>query len=80
MAQNPQGPKSKWGVGSFFQQAVAGVESRLDNILADGEEGSPQAVQRAAQTRQTGVSPARSSSSMDIIDAVNMAVQLMVEL
>ncbi|CZR61118.1 related to transcription factor TMF [Phialocephala subalpina] len=28
---------SKWG--SYFQQAVAGVESRLDNLLADGIEG-----------------------------------------
>lgn len=27
---------SRWG--SFLQQAVAGVESRLDNMLAEGEE------------------------------------------
>ncbi|KAJ5587653.1 uncharacterized protein N7459_003418 [Penicillium hispanicum] len=38
MAQNSQPTKPKWGVGSFFQQAVAGVESRLDNILLDPEE------------------------------------------
>ncbi|KAJ5107423.1 hypothetical protein N7456_004098 [Penicillium angulare] len=39
MAQNPQNPsKPKWGVGSLFQQAVAGVESRLDHILLDEEE------------------------------------------
>lgn len=38
MAQNSQAPKSKWGVGNFFQQAVAGVESRLDNILMDQED------------------------------------------
>ena len=38
MAQNTQSPKSKWGVGALFQQAVAGVESRLDNILLDPEE------------------------------------------
>ena len=31
-------PASKWG--SFFQQAVAGVESRLDTILADDERPS----------------------------------------
>lgn len=30
---------SRWG--SLFQQAVAGVESRLDNILADGIEENP---------------------------------------
>jgi len=39
MAQDSQPQsKPKWGVGSFFQQAVAGVESRLDNILLDEEE------------------------------------------
>ncbi|KAJ5561945.1 hypothetical protein N7535_003593 [Penicillium sp. DV-2018c] len=37
MAQNSQAQKSKWGVGSFLQQAVAGVESRLDQILLDEE-------------------------------------------
>lgn len=35
MAQEQNAPKQKWGMGSFFQQAVAGVESRLDNILMD---------------------------------------------
>jgi len=38
MAQNPQGSKPKWKVGSFLQQAVAGVESKLDLILAEEEE------------------------------------------
>lgn len=45
MAQNPaqnpqpqQGPKQKWKVGSFLQQAVAGVESKLDLILAEEEQ------------------------------------------
>lgn len=33
----PQG-KTKWGVGSFFQQAVSGVESRLDVILANEDD------------------------------------------
>lgn len=33
----PSKQASRWG--SFLQQAVAGVESRLDNILADGEGG-----------------------------------------
>ncbi|KAJ5794105.1 M protein repeat protein [Penicillium paradoxum] len=37
MAQNSQTQKPKWGMGSFFQQAVAGVESRLDHILMDEE-------------------------------------------
>jgi hypothetical protein len=33
----PAKQSSRWG--SFLQQAVAGVESRLDNILTDAEEG-----------------------------------------
>ncbi len=36
----PTKQASRWG--SFLQQAVAGVESRLDNMLADGDEaGKP---------------------------------------
>lgn len=34
MAVPPKQASSRWG--SFLQQAVAGVESRLDNILAEG--------------------------------------------
>ncbi|KAH2488708.1 hypothetical protein KXV28_007001 [Aspergillus fumigatus] len=41
MAQNTQGSKSRWKVGSFLQQAVAGVESRLDMILAEEEDQKP---------------------------------------
>ncbi|KAK1975509.1 M protein repeat protein [Colletotrichum cereale] len=39
---------TRWG--SFLQQAVAGVEARLDNILAEGENGPnpPQSAQPAA--------------------------------
>lgn len=71
MTQNPQTPKSKWGMGSFFQQAVAGVESRLDNILADGEEIPQHSIpSKVAQARQVGGSPARSSGSMDVIDSL----------
>jgi hypothetical protein len=49
MAQNSQAPKQKWGVGSFFQQAVAGVESRLDHILMD-EDGN----QTGSNAKPTG--------------------------
>jgi hypothetical protein len=60
MAQNSQAPKSKWGVGSLFQQAVAGVESRLDNILMDQEE-----AQKASNTKpkeaETTASPVSGS-------------------
>lgn len=37
------GKPSRWG--SLLSQAVAGVESRLDNMLADGDEAAaPQAA------------------------------------
>ncbi|PYH92194.1 hypothetical protein BO71DRAFT_357882 [Aspergillus ellipticus CBS 707.79] len=66
MSQNPQGSKPKWKVGSFLQQAVAGVESRLDLILAEEEDQKQQAARNAAgkpkQTEQTG-NISRSSSN-----------------
>ncbi|KHJ33683.1 putative m protein repeat protein [Erysiphe necator] len=43
---------SRWG--SLFQQAVAGVESRLDNILADGVEESV-AVQVASKSSKPSI-------------------------
>ncbi|ODM21960.1 hypothetical protein SI65_02804 [Aspergillus cristatus] len=67
MAQNPQGSKPKWKVGSFLQQAVAGVESKLDLILAEEEEQKLQQMQSKnaaakAQGQQNG-GVSRSSSS-----------------
>ncbi|KAL2003945.1 hypothetical protein VTN02DRAFT_1464 [Thermoascus thermophilus] len=44
MSQNPLPTKSKWGVGSFLQQAVAGVESKLDIILANEEDLPPKSA------------------------------------
>ena len=38
MAAPSKQSSSRWG--SFLQQAVAGVESRLDTILAEGDEAS----------------------------------------
>ncbi|KAI9827575.1 MAG: hypothetical protein M1832_004925 [Thelocarpon impressellum] len=38
-APPPPRQASRWG--SLLQQAVAGVESRLDNILAEGDDGQP---------------------------------------
>ncbi|EEA20389.1 hypothetical protein PMAA_042350 [Talaromyces marneffei ATCC 18224] len=35
---NAQQTKSRWGVGALLQQAVSGVESRLDTILANDDE------------------------------------------
>ncbi|KAL4893979.1 TATA element modulatory factor 1 TATA binding-domain-containing protein [Aspergillus ambiguus] len=63
MAQTPQGSKPKWKVGSFLQQAVAGVESRLDLILAEEEDRSQLPSRPAsANASQTG-NLSRSSSN-----------------
>ncbi|PYI13856.1 M protein repeat protein [Aspergillus violaceofuscus CBS 115571] len=51
MAQNSQGNKPKWKVGSFLQQAVAGVESRLDQILAEEED------QKQVQAKNVATKP-----------------------
>ncbi|KAL3420758.1 M protein repeat protein [Phlyctema vagabunda] len=52
----PTKQASRWG--SFLQQAVAGVESRLDNILAEGDEAN---VQRKAAVTSPVVAPAAKS-------------------
>ncbi|PYH44451.1 M protein repeat protein [Aspergillus saccharolyticus JOP 1030-1] len=66
MAQNSQGNKPKWKVGSFLQQAVAGVESRLDQILAEEEDQKQGQAKNVAPktkpTEQTG-NLSRSSSN-----------------
>ncbi|RAH66129.1 M protein repeat protein [Aspergillus aculeatinus CBS 121060] len=66
MAQNSQSNKPKWKVGSFLQQAVAGVESRLDQILAEEEDQKQVQAKNAATkpkpTEQTG-NLSRSSSN-----------------
>ncbi|KAF6803920.1 M protein repeat protein [Colletotrichum sojae] len=60
---------SRWG--SFLQQAVAGVEARLDNILAEGENGLSQQAQTPLpatttakeQQQQQNATPSSSTSS-----------------
>ncbi|KAJ0164577.1 Protein sgm1 [Colletotrichum tanaceti] len=53
---------TRWG--SFLQQAVAGVEARLDTILAEGENGSnlPQSAPASAKDQQNN-QPRSSTSS-----------------
>lgn len=60
MAQNPQGSKPKWKVGSFLQQAVAGVESKLDFILS--EEEQQQQMQQQMQARSAAAKARRAES------------------
>ncbi|CAG8109836.1 unnamed protein product [Penicillium olsonii] len=71
MAQDSSTQKQKWGMGSFFQQAVAGVESRLDNILMDESGNQTNTTGKAAEnangdkpaTKSPAASMSRSSSS-----------------
>lgn len=55
----PAKQTSRWG--NFLQQAVAGVESRLDNILAEGVEGQAQtqAGQKKPGTPTLPASPSK---------------------
>ncbi|EGD97688.1 hypothetical protein TESG_05090 [Trichophyton tonsurans CBS 112818] len=68
---------SKWKVGSFLQQAVAGVESRLDTILADSDSEAAQngdKTEKPAEKQpglRAGMTPpslSRSSSSARVND------------
>ncbi|EFW21180.1 hypothetical protein D8B26_007395 [Coccidioides posadasii str. Silveira] len=70
MSTNPQSTKTpKWSVGSFLQQAVAGVESRLDTILAENDDHMPPADEnkKESTTEQpnvfTGKLSAKSASA-----------------
>ncbi|TQN65198.1 Protein sgm1 [Colletotrichum shisoi] len=52
---------TRWG--SFLQQAVAGVEARLDNILAEGENGSTLPQPAPASAKEQQINQPRSSTS-----------------
>lgn len=62
MAQDSQAAKSKWGVGNFFQQAVAGVESRLDNILLDQDENPAPPAAKPEKNENASAPVSRSPS------------------
>ena len=57
------GKGSRWG--SFLSQAVAGVESRLDNILTEAEQDQQQAgkLPAAKSPAQQAVAPKPASRS-----------------
>ncbi|KAL4969149.1 M protein repeat protein [Aspergillus stella-maris] len=52
--------QNKWKVGSFMQQALAGVESRLDSMLTEEED------QKRQQTKQTSLRPTSGDQSGNI--------------
>ncbi|KAI9677093.1 MAG: hypothetical protein M1817_006932 [Caeruleum heppii] len=66
----PNKQSSRWG--SLLQQAVAGVESRLDNILADGETAQDQSSgtkeangeQSARRGAPSAATPARGANAL----------------
>jgi hypothetical protein len=58
----PQG-KTKWGVGSLFQQAVSGVESRLDVILANEED---------AKVAKDGDTPSNNAAAKQPVGGMQM--------
>ncbi|KAK7426852.1 hypothetical protein QQZ08_006598 [Neonectria magnoliae] len=71
MAAPGKQASSRWG--SFLSQAVAGVESRLDNMLTEGEEAErqrqqglakPGAVNKAAQAAQQAKPAAKSAPAL----------------
>ena len=64
----PAKQTSRWG--SLLQQAVAGVESRLDNILADGPGeggvGDEGLQAKKPQVATPAPAPAKTESSMGL--------------
>jgi hypothetical protein len=46
--------QTRWKVGSFLQQAVAGVESRLDQMLTEEEDAKRSQHKQAAVRTKTG--------------------------
>ena len=69
MSAQSAAPKSTSRWGSFLQQAVAGVESRLDTILADDDNTNARpkdtSNQRAEKTESSSASPNPRSSTGD---------------
>lgn len=55
------GAKSKWG--SFLSQAVANVESRLDNILAEDEQQQQQQQQQQKSNQSRSPAPTQQSKA-----------------
>lgn len=53
--------KSKWGVSSFLQQAVSGVESRLDVILANEDDLPPKKITQKPSQADERSSPSAAS-------------------
>lgn len=85
MSTNPPPTRPKWGVGSFFQQAVAGVESRLDNILAEPDEelnsknvekSSPRIEQPTPQTSGMSFSRPISTGMLFLLDLLCIEILL----
>lgn len=75
MAQNSQAQKPKWAMGNFFQQAVAGVESRLDNILLDQDE-TPNPPTTRPENNESAPPVTRSPAGCTDILQINQLLRL----
>ncbi len=64
----PAKQTSRWG--SFLQQAVAGVESSLDNILAGGEEQPKPKTSNGGVTLTTSSTTLKSDAGMSLQDRI----------
>lgn len=59
----PSKPGSRWG--SYLQQAVGGLESRLDNLLAEGQDGEATKIKSGAATPVASPGPKLEAGMQD---------------
>jgi TATA element modulatory factor len=64
MAAPSKQSSSRWG--SFLQQAVAGVESRLDTILAEGDEATTPAPARKPTPTPATTAPTKPEGGLSL--------------
>ena len=70
MASYPISAKSSSRWGSFLQQAVAGVESRLDTILADTDSlNEPSTTSKGSGSERSGSNERVASPQPPLTDA-----------
>jgi TATA element modulatory factor len=64
MLPNTPPTKSKWGVSALLQQAVSGVESRLDVLLANEDDLPPKKIPtKASSSEERGQNAASAPKS-----------------
>jgi hypothetical protein len=67
--------QNRWKVGSLFQQAVAGVESRLDQMLAEEEDAKRQQAKPApAHSRSNSLSSSMLIDSNQVYETLSLTM------